>query len=255
MNFWGLWLIGIVITIITAIVIRTVENPYQKWIYMLVTFCIVTVGGIADGKFFGMIWSVSTTKDRIVTIILTIIIMAATYIVGYAIVGLYYFKKTPLKVYFVAVFIISVIGWTATSYNYNKNYEKNVETITETIEQKEERQLIYFYNVPVQEISGSVEGSSVLGSGRVEGTTATTHEVSYMYETENNGGDWGFAPVESSEMVFHKDDTTPYVEIISYRTQTTIINHNNGTEDTRTDKEWTEYKFHLPEAFKQYKLE
>ena len=32
-------------------------------------------------------------------------------------------------------------------------------------------------------------------------------------------------------------------------------NHNNGTEETTTEKTWAEYKFYLPKTIMQYNLE
>lgn len=263
MEFWVLWFIGIGITIVTRIAInvlckvnddRSVSNdicnksiPTQIIMHILAILCIVLVGGIAVAKFLGMFYDMPIWGF----ILLAIIPAMLTYVVEYLILGLEHFGSGFSKMLFVIVFIISIIGWTIPICNYNRNIEATTETTTVT----QERQLLYFCNIPVQEISGKISGSSFLGTGNISGSISTSNELSYWYANENNEGIYGSAAANSSKIVFINDEETPRLEIISYCTYTKTINHNNGVENTTTDKEWKEYIFYLPEAIMQYPLE
>lgn len=268
MEFWVLWFIGIVIVIGTRIAINKLSRNVDVYnnnkivqivINLLVIICIVLVGGIIVAKWIGNfanvdMFSCSIAENVIgITIvgILTIIGAAITYVVGFAILGLYHFDKRWLHICFVVVFVFSVIGWSIPICNYNRNIEKTTETI---VEQKQERQLLYFCNIPVQEISGTISGSSFIGIGSVSGEITTTENLPYWYLNQNGEGIYDSVATTSSKIVFIEDNESPYVEVISYATQIITINNNNGTEKTATDKTWTEYVFYLPKAIMQYNL-
>ena len=120
--------------------------------------------------------------------------------------------------------------------------------------EKQERQLLYFCNIPVQEISGTISGSSFVGTGSVSGEITTTENLPYWYLNQKGEGVYDSVSAKSSKIVFIEDNKLPYVEIISYATQTITINHRNGTEKIATDKTWTEHVFYLPKEIRQYKL-
>ena len=255
-----LWLIGIGITIVTRIIIKVLcrgesdyicnkSMPTQIIMHILAILCIVLVGGIADAEVLGIFYDIPVWSF----IILAIILVFLTYIVGCLILGLYHFGSDfSLKLFFI-VFIISIIAWFIPIYNYNRNIERFTEI---TITSKQERRLIYFCNMPVQEISGEISGSSVLGAGSTSGSISTSDELSYWYANENNEGIYDSAPANTSKIVFFYDEETPRLEIITYCTYTKTINHNNGVEEiVNTDKKWKEYIFYLPEAIMQYPLE
>ena len=107
----------------------------------------------------------------------------------------------------------------------------------------------------MQEVSGEISGSSIVGSGSISGSISTSNELSYWYANENNEGEYDSVEASSSKIVFITEEEKPYLEIITYRTYTKTINHNNGREDIETDKVWKEYIFYLPEAIMQYSLE
>lgn len=260
MVFWILWGIGIIITIGTRIGIcvfadedgenwmEKKSKPVRVIMNLLVIICIILVGGIANGKWLGNF----SSEDEIRVYILAAIFPAIlTYVVGYFVLGLYHFKNRISQICFKVVFIISIIAWTIPICNYNRNIEKITETITST----QERNLLYFCNIPVQEISGKISGSSYLGSGKISGSISTSDELSYWYANKNNEGKYDSAPARNSKIVFISNEKKPYLEIISYCTYTKEINHNNGGEKTTTDKEWKEYIFYLPEVIMQYSLE
>lgn len=263
MGFWELWFIGIGISIVTRIAIDglTVETFWKDNYYIevrskstqaimnvLVIICIILVGGIANGMWLGSCES----EENVLAYILAAIIPACfTYVVGYSLLGLKHFSNPVSHLIFVVVFIISIIGWTITICDYNRN----IETITETTITTEERKLLYFCNIPVQEISGQNSGSSFLGTGSISGKISTSNELSYWYANENNEGKYGSVNASISKIVFISNEEKPYLEIVSYSTYTKKLNHNNGKEDIKINKEWKEYIFYLPEAIMQYSLD
>lgn len=259
MEFWVLWFIGIAITIGTRIAIYYLtyydndniedrSKPVQVIMNILAIICIILVGGIANGKWLGNF----AGEERIWVYILAAIIPAVlTYVVGFLVLGLDHFSNGISQIVFIVVFIISIIGWTKQICNYNRN----VETITETtITSTQERELLYFCNIPVQKISGKISGSSVLGTGSISGSISTSDELPYWYANESNEGKYGSVKASDSKIVFISDEEKPYLEIISYSTYTKTINHNNGREYSETDKEWKEYIFYLPEVIMKYEL-
>lgn len=89
------------------------------------------------------------------------------------------------QIIFIIVFIFSIIGCSFPICKYNLNIEKTTITI---LESTEGRQLLYFCNIPVQEISGGVSGSFHFGSGNVSGDIATSDKLPYWYLNENGDG-------------------------------------------------------------------
>ena len=269
MEFWVLWFIGVVFVIGTRIAINKLSRNVDVYnnnkivqivIHLLVIICIVLVGGIVVAKWIGNFANVDISSCTIthnvigisIVSILTIIGAVLTYVVGFFVLGLYHFDdKRWLQICFVVVFVFSIIGWSIPICNYNRNIERTTETI---VEQKQERQLLYFCNIPVQEISGTISGSSFIGTGSVSGEITTTENLPYWYLNQNGEGIYDSVSTTSSKIVFIEDNESPYVEVISYATQTITINNNNGTEKIATDKTWTEYVFYLPKAIMQYNL-
>lgn len=272
MEFLVLWLIGIAIVIGTRIglniltreteVINENSRITQVLMHILVIICIVLVGGLAVGGVIGG-WFINPnnlTEPKedigffVVGVIMYSILGAAlTYLVGFLVLGLYKFNGALSHICFAVVFIISILGWTGAIYHYNLNIEINTETV---VEQTQERELIYFCNIPVQEISGTVSGSSVLGNGKVSGKIDTTDKLPYWYLNKKGEGVYGSSPAKNSKMVFDLEEgESPYLEIVKYASQTITINHNNGKETSSIDKNWTTYYFHVPEELMQYNLE
>lgn len=260
--FWILWWIGIAITITTRITINhltchgykdieKLRKSTQILIHLLVIISIILVGGITVPKFLGIFNPILFLEYIVFAIIPAFIV----YLVEFTVLGLkdVFYRWSYLC--FIVVFIVSVIGWTipigTSNIEYNKNIEKNTETI---VLQSQERQLLYFCNIPVQEISGSVSGSSSFGFGSVSGKISTSDELPYWYANENGEGKYDSAPASISTIVFIENGEKPYVQIITYRNQTKTTNHNNGQESTETNSEWTKYTFYLPEAVMQYPL-
>lgn len=261
MEFWIVWLIGIVVVIATRIAINICQRDtytYEKSkiariiINLLIIICIVIVGGIPIGKYIGTnfdYWYTTITPitiEKIIAIIFLfcfiICIVIGVYLIGYGILGLYHFSK--LHWLHIVVYIVSTIVWSIVVCQYNRN----IETITQTVvESEERRELLYFCNIPVQNTSGTIS--------RSRGTIQTTDNLTYWYLNENGEGTFDSALAENSNIVFLEENQSPYVEIVVYSTKIISKNHNNGTEETITEKTWAEYKFYLPKTIMQYNLE
>lgn len=272
MEFWVLWFLSFIIVIGTRIAINKITKhpihfePYKQnmkkriILNIFISVCIILTGGIIVAKWTAAIISdgiptTSSTEEKVFGILgmifFTLLGCVITYVVGYFILGLYRLNMDKgQEVICVILFIVSIVAWTIPMVNYNKN----IEVQTETIEERQEKEVVYFCNIPVQKISGNISGSAVLGSGSVSGEIVTTDNLPYWYINENDEALFDSAPTKSSKIHFIGDDQSPYVEIIHYTTKKTTTNKNNGSEDVEIEKEWTKYIFYMPEEIMQYNL-
>lgn len=274
MIFLRFWIIGIVITCITKFLIMKTLEPFKKkkqtskWgeeiivlqefymgnetkmlLYLLIIVCIILVGGITVAQILSFI----NETFFFVKILIGIISAAIIYIVEYWILESYVFKDIRSQLFFLFVFIISIFCWTTLINNYNQNIEERTEV---SVEQTQERQLLYFCNVPVQEITGRVNGSFyVTLGGNISGSIDTTHELTYWYVSENSEVLFDKAPANYSVIKFLEEGETPYVELLYYCQCKKIINHNIDLETVCQENRWTKYIFHLPETIMQYTLD
>lgn len=270
MEFWCIWIVSWILVAITATVIRKSKNPDQLWIYGLVSLCIITVGGITCAKWFAMMLTIPINDiitfvsdlssfekifgviGTILTVLLVILVpLFFTYLAGHGILGLHYIENWKAQVAFVAIFIVSVIGWTIPIYYYNLNIETTIES---EITEQSSRELLYFCNIPVQSVSGEIEGSSVLGTGSVSGSITTQDLLPYWYMNANGKGAYDSAPATASQIEFIGEDEQPHLEIITYVQKSITHNYNNGEESSKIEATWTEYVFYLPEFIMQYNL-
>ena len=107
-----------------------------------------------------------------------------------------------------------------------KRYNDNFEIISsETVENVEERKLLTFYDLPVQEISGKLKR----GTGEIN----TENKI---YDT---------APETETEIIFLDKCETPYLEIISHRKAKEARNRLNGRVSVLEEEKYKEYKFYF----------
>lgn len=273
MEFWVLWILSFILVICTRITInKFTKNKQRLELYkqnkkmrivlnFLISTCIIVTGGIIVAKWVAgnIVCGVSSSNtlggkifDYILVIVFTLCGCALTYCLGYVILGLHRLEmKNAQEIICLVLFIVSIIGWTIPMVNYNRNIETKTETV---IEQREEREVIYFCNIPVQKISGSFSGSSILGSGSMSGAIDTTDNLPYWYVNENEEALFDSAPAKNAKIRSIKEDETPHVEIIHYATKTTTTNKNNGNKEVVTDKTWTQYIFYMPEEIMEFNL-
>lgn len=254
MAYWKiLWGVGIVLFVIIGFIIHeSYLYIYSKSIEVIMSvvsiILIFIVGGITNGWFvqFGIAGGVSAKELVISDIIIGFIIY---FIIFYALEFENFDRKISHNILFLVTFIISTAFWTPII----RDYYRNIETITETTKNTEERQLLYFCNIPVQEVSGKISGSAFYINGEI----STLDELPYWYINENNEGIFDSVPARNSKIVFLTiADEQPYVEIITYITYTKKINHNNGKNQApKVIVKDTVYVFHLPKEIMQYPLE
>ena len=100
-----------------------------------------------------------------------------------------------------------------------------------------QHELIYFNNIPVQKVSGSVFGKFNFGSGNVSGQISTTDEISYWYLVGDNTVLYASAPTDKSLIKLLETETEkPYVEITEKTEKFNIVNHNDNTNNYKISK-------------------
>ncbi len=224
-------------------------------LHVFTMFSIATIGGIVDAMWAAPLWrnvmweDISTILDYFLLGLGLIIIiglpMALTYLVGFLVIGLTRYTKKYSHVIFFMTFIVSFFFWC----NYINTYEAKIETTTELVETTQERELLMFYEIPVQQVSGSVSGSSFIGSGSVSGSIFTTDTVPYVYLNEAGNGKWDSAPAADSEIVFITEEGgAPKIVIVTYTEKTIRIDHNVEQKSVTDEKSWTKYYFYLPKS-------
>lgn len=261
MVYWIIWFIGIGITVLTRILLNRAtksgkvsleesSKTRQTILYILSTICIVIVGGIAVAKWIGYITMIdepsdSKAMDVFFLIFVSVIPALVTFIVGYFVLGLYKFESTGTFISFILIFIISIVGWYFPINEYNKNIEITTETV---IVNKEERELVMYCNIPVQKISGEISGSSLLGTGSVDGQIQTTDELPYWYINKAGKFVYDTSPAKSSVITPISEEEMPKIEIVKYAKQIIRKDNNTGKEKITTEKEWYKYEYYLAES-------
>lgn len=266
MIFGILWFIGLAIGVITRIIINALNDDYALYnddflselnvrervvMNVLAIISIVLILGILAGASH-YAWLETVEQRKVFNILIECLMLLVIYVIGHLILGLYHFKWIYSQICFIAVFIISTFCWSKPICNYMNNIEVFTETV---VTSTDERQLMYFCNIPVQDISGSVHGNFFMGGGTVSGSISTSDELSYWYINENGEGLYDSASADNSKIIFISEDEKPYVEITSYLNYTKTINHNNEKEESTINKAWSEYIFYLPKEIMQYQLE
>ena len=228
-------------------------------LHLLTMFSIFTVGGISDAA-----WLNGFTPNHMAVeemggflswflLVIALIIFIGlpiflTYLVGFLVIGLPRYTKKYSQIIFVLTFLVSIVFWTS----YMVKYDANIEVTTETVQQTQERELVMFYEIPLQQISGSVSGGSFIGSGSVSGSIFTADSVPYVYITENGNGKWDSAPAADSEIVFLTESgDTPKIAIVTYTERTVEIDHNVEKKNVTDEKSWTKYYFYIPKSVVQ----
>ena len=261
MVYWIIWFIGIGITILTRILLNKAtecgkvsleekSKTTRTILYILSIICIIIVGGIAVTKWIGFITMEAKPSDfKAIDIFFLIFVSVlpalVTFIVGYFVLGLYKFEHTGTFISFILIFIISIVGWYFPINEYNKNIEITTETV---IVNKEERELVMYCNIPVQKISGEISGSSLLGTGSVDGKIETTDELPYWYINKSGKFVYDTSPAKSSVITPISEEETPKIEIVRYAKQIIRKDNNTGKEKINNEKEWYKYEYYLAES-------
>ena len=167
-------------------------------------------------------------------------------------------NEALMKIIAFLVFFIGIISYVFLVSKFDAKWEamikaeeeynsKIVTTMENEVIISEETRgpLTYFCNIPVQNVSGSVSGSSSLFGGSVNGSISTMDNLVYWY-LKGEEGVCDSAPAKSSKMIPLQEGEMPYLKIITYCNREKTVNGNTGEVSYRVTKEWTEYEFYLP---------
>lgn len=226
-------------------------------LHLSVMFCIATVGGIIDAFWMAPLW-ISINWNEFDNLLKCVGFAAAftlffilpallTYIVGYWFMGLQNYTKKYSQIIFVITFLVSIFIFC----DYIMRYDTNIEVTTETQQVTEERELIFFHEIPVQDISGELQGSFTRGNGEVSGEIFSQDTVTYLYFNEEGKGEWDFAPVENADITFITEQDIPKVIIVTNIDKETRIDHNSGETEVLAENYCFEYHFYLPRTLIQ----
>ena len=248
MIFLILGAVGVVLSAITIILTYHVTKV-PGWLLIIMNglsmfFTVSLAFGWAGSYFY-------TSKPGVATIIASIIMMFVGWCLINCIVGgLTCYNKKSVKFWVILniTIVLSITFWFFSTNNYNKNVESQVETV---VVSSKKRELIYFWNIPVQHVSGYIEGTTILGTGSVSGEILTSDILPYWYEDKKDEGAYDIAPARESKLIFVENIEKPYLDIVVYGKQTTKTNHNNGKVSKRIENMYTQYIFYLPANLKQ----
>ena len=225
-------------------------------LHLLVMFCIFTIGGIIDAMWVSNFlplecWSEFGIGGKIFAILLFAFIIGLpiclTYVVGAFVLAFERFSEGYSHVIFLLTFALSICFWC----DYIEQYDANIETTTEVVETQEERELIFFYEIPVQQVAGSVSGSSTIFSGSVSGDIFTVDSVPYVYLNSEGNGSWDYAPAKDSEIIFITEKEAPKIVIVTTTEKTIKVDHNVNESTVTDTKSWVKYYFYLPKSVVQ----
>lgn len=142
------------------------------------------------------------------------------------------------------ILFICLIGSAIFFNHYIRSYESKISYTTNTVVTTEERELLYLYNIPVQNISGNISGRK----SNISGEISTLNEIPYWYINQDGDGVYGTADANNSKIVSIDEETTPYVEIEKHQDISIYENNNNGERREETISETFYYTFYLPES-------
>ena len=225
-------------------------------LHLLVMFCVFTIGGIIDAMWVSNFlpfegWNGLGFGGKVgVVLMLAFVIgipVCLTFAVGSLVLGFEKFTNEWSIGIFLLTFVFSICFWC----DYIDKYDANVETTTEIFESTEERELIFFYEIPVQQVSGSVSGSSTIFSGSVSGDIFTNDTVPYVYLNDQGNGSWDSAPAKDSEIIFIAEKEAPKIVIVTTTEKTIKIDHNVDESTVTDTKSWIKYYFYLPKTIVQ----
>lgn len=252
-----LFVVGIIIMILMRIILLYTKYDYDKDyitcfndcfvskkkpvlldIFMNIMACIVVVfvGGTLVSLFIP--FEFSNLKYVVIPFILTLLIYFCLYYFS----GLYHFHPIMRVIFFIC-FIASSIFFK----HQLEDYFSKISSDTVIYETTEERELLFFNNIPIQNISGNISG----GRFNISGEISTSNEIPYWYINQDGNGVYGSADANNSKIIFIDEDITPYVEIKKHQEVSIYENNNNGERREETISETFYYTFYLPKSIMQ----
>ena len=240
-NFWWFFLVEWLVCFILSIKLTDYSKNRAKRKFKL-TFCItmLLLGNILAG--YGQL-IVTICKGQIIDDIDMFVMSLICAFFGpfsifvvivciYGAVDIYndvIVKQQKIVILFVSITMsLLCFAW------YNDNFEI---ISSETIENVEKRELLMVYDLPVQEISGTIR--------RKTGKIKTENKIPYWYFTSERKVVFDSAPVAETEIIFLEKCETPYLEIISHRNAREAKNRLNGKVCILEEEKTTKYKIYL----------
>lgn len=266
MLLWLVFVLGIVITVFTRHKMEKVLDygfygnmwcfyqyvskiPKKKQVCLHILVCISI--SLAGGYFIAIILSLFSYWSIAEQVAMGIVLSFIAYFVFLFILSLKQFNSDLSHFIFVLVLVLSIVGWSAPI----RLYRQNIEVVSESIvEETITQELLYFCNVPVQNVSGEFTANSGIFSTSSTGSIDTVHEVTYWYVDEHGGGTFGTSPTDYSRIEFLEDGETPYVQIFCYYKYYKTIDHNIESESISNESRWKGYVYHLPREILQMPL-
>lgn len=246
-RLWSSISIGIIIFIVTSIIMHKLQKQKDidhELIEIMKKFVAISTG--IEGILLGIILAIFhkhvyvyeiLDKEKLNMADIIIIMAAIASILGlYIVHELCIMLLHPYEEWKKLCLVVAIIA-TTISYCFASSYIRNIEETTETtLISKESRELLKFFDIPIQDISGSLSG----GYGNIH----TTDKISYWYLNQNDTSEYDTAPATESELIFIEDGKQ-HVEIYTYSFKEVSLNHNNNTKKVKEERIWKEYKFYL----------
>lgn len=269
MEFWIFLILGICCVVATRVIIycsgveeiSKLKSGKQLLLIVLAILAINFVGGVVVGSFCGFCLGengqIVKSSDELVEVeliilsivlkvILGLIATVLTYVTGYYILGLYHFDKKHFQIYFIIVFLASILLWTSEAVKYDSNIITNTETV---VVAESERELIQFEGIFVQkELNQNDTDSKNTDIENAKKDLTGDDKVSYWYINKKGEGQYNSVSAKSCKIKLISNNESPYVKTVKKCKQTTTTNNNNGKESTEKEKEWKEYYFYVPES-------
>lgn len=225
MEPWIFYLVGLVITIITSCLMDTCNDIFnnldvtsklnweEKIIVMLISISVIIVGGMTAGGFLA--WFIVMEIGILGIILLTAIVAIFTYGVGSWVLRFDVINRKS-RIFFKAIFLISILFW---GY-FLSMYYRNIETVEEKkLESKKVEEVVYF----------SIRDSN----------------INCLYYNENGDEEYVYVNIDDAKIDVDEDREEAYVEIYSYTVTKKKINNNNGKEEVLNEVEVRKYDFYL----------
>lgn len=238
-NFWWFFLVEWLVCFILSIKLTDYSKNRAKRKFKL-TFCItmLLLGNILAG--YGQL-IVTICKGQISDDMFVISLICAFFgplsILGVIVcieVAIDIYNDVIVKQQKIVILFVSITMSFLCFAWYNDNFEI---ISSETIENVEKREILRVYDLPVQEISGTIR--------RKTGKIKTENKIPYWYFTSERKVVFDSAPVAETEIIFLEKCETPYLEIISHRNAREAKNRLNGKVCILEEEKTTKYKIYL----------
>lgn len=255
MLYLNLWIVGVICTIVSAIMFRIDNRIVNIISYMIAGIGMVLGYGIPLGLEIGYYIGLQKIGACIFFAIVLILLEWLSIWLFYDIIAQIDFDG--IFIILIAIGICATIGFAIPGYKSGQEqfeYNKNIEVMEPSagVAWSHEYELLSFNNVPVQKISGELSGEMnnniFYGEGEISGSITTTDEIAYWFINKEGKGQYHTISPSDCYIVPVEDNITPYVKVLTYRETQKTIDHNIEEEKVEVLSEWREYEFYIPKS-------